>query len=89
MGPGKPPKIPCSSLWGVCLQTVYDDIQYMPKILSWKGPTFPENNGIGTFWLYAHLHIVSYMPIQFYLISCSGLRGVALIKTVYYLLFDA
>lgn len=32
------------------LQTVYDDIQYIPKILSWKGPTFPENNGIGTIW---------------------------------------
>lgn len=84
-GLGKPLKFHAAVYGGGgCLQTVYDDIQYILKILSWKGPTFPENNGIGTFWLYAHLHVVSYMPIQFYLISCSGLRGFALIKTVYY-----
>lgn len=51
-GLGKPLKFHAAVYEGEggCLQTVYDDIQYVPKILSWKGPTFPENNGIGTFW---------------------------------------
>lgn len=44
-GLGKPLKFHAAVYeGGGCLQTVYDDIQYIPKILSWKGPTFPENN---------------------------------------------
>lgn len=52
MGPGKTPIKFHAAVYegGGCLQTVYDDIQYILKILSWKGPTFPENNGIGIFW---------------------------------------
>lgn len=37
---------------GVLTNFFYYDIHYtcMSEILSWKGPKFPENNGIGIFW---------------------------------------